>query len=339
MLKGLKPPPTNSNHYKPRGTMAPSTSAAARETPRRGGPTILNKGIRTGASLFRGLFPDVHNKKTKRWKFHPEKGYRLVNDLRKRHGDAVPRDRRLDNALSHRATANAREMVSSDGAPANLPIAAPIYLYKPEELSAALAGGHPDNLARTLVVVNTTEGADVLTRQGYQRFSQVNQYDTMNSGLSQLPDDSSLREEAASGRPLPTHELPAPAGSVRSLPKKMPALYKPGPGESERSMAEIVLECFEEKVIDVERKQTWHPICMWPSGAKERKKLGYDDAAGLNNRVKAYCTVKSQKYTHDELKNKKLRELVDMAVEVKSALDFTGTYFDLAKKILNSEDV
>ena len=33
------------------------------------------------------------------------------------------------------------------------------------------------------------------------------------------------------------------------------------------------MECFEEKVIDMAGKRTWHPICNWPLEAREKKKL------------------------------------------------------------------
>ena len=328
--------------------MAPTTSNAtgsvARERPRRAPPTILKQGVGEGAKLFRSLFPGVSNKKVKGWKFNPDAGYRLVNDLRKRHGDAIPRDRRLDNALSHRATANAREMASREGAAAAaaVPIVAPIYMYKPEELAAALAGGHTDDLARTLTIVNSEEGAEVMVRQGYQRFSCVNQYDTLNSGLSQLPpDDETGIGRAACGRPspVPAHKLPAPAGEIRLLPKKMPEIYKPGPNEPSRLVVDIVVECFEEKVIDVAGKRTWHPICSWPLEARERKKLGYDDPAGLNNRVKAYFAIKSGAYSRAELKDKKFAELVAMAVAAKTSTGDTGTYFALAKRLFDSQNV
>ena len=123
------------------------------------------------------------------------------------------------------------------------------------------------------------------------------------------------------------------------LPNKMPEMYKPGPNEPSRTAVDIVVECFEEKVIDMAGKRAWHPICNWPLVAKERKKLGYDDPAGLNNRVKAYYAIKSGVYSDAELKDKKFAELVAMAVGAKTSTGDTGTYFQLAKGLFGSQDV
>ena len=312
--------------------MAPTTTraaAGARDPPRRGREaTVTRKGVRGGAELFRRLFPGVNNKKRRGWKFEPDVEYRLVNDLRKSSGDAIDRDKLGNNSLSHRAAAS-REGAAAAAA---LPTAGHIHLYNPEELAAALAGGHAPDLSRCLTTVNTEEAAEVMVRQGYQRFTQIVHYDTLNSGLSQLPVADTSPPD---GRPaVPVHELPPPAGTVRSLPKKMLAVYKTTGDESGRCMADIVVECFEEKVIDVLGERTWHPIRMWPTDASERKNLGYEDNAGLNNRVKAYCAVKCGTHSPDQLKDKSFKELVNLAVKPDGS---TGTYFDLAKRLFDSQ--
>ena len=117
----------------------------------------------------------MNNKKRRGWRFEPDVEYRLVNDLRKSSGDAIDRDKVGNNSLCRRADASRRDMESREGAAA---AAGHIHLYNPEELAAPLAGGHAPDLSRCLTTINTEEAAEVMVRQGYQRFTQ---------SLSQLP--------------------------------------------------------------------------------------------------------------------------------------------------------
>ena len=108
----------------------------------------------------------MNNKKRRGWRFEPDVEYRLVNDLRMSSGDAIDRDKVGNNSLSHRADASRRDMESREGAAAAaaLPTAGHIHihLYNPEELAAALAGGHAPDLSRCLATVNTEEVAEVI---------------------------------------------------------------------------------------------------------------------------------------------------------------------------------
>ena len=52
---------------------------------------------------------------------------------------------------------------------------------------------------------------------------------------------------------------------------------------------------------------------------REEEVGGYDDPAGLNNRVKAYYAIKSGVYSDAEVKDKKFAELVAMAVGAKTS--------------------
>ena len=44
--------------------------------------------------------------------------------------------------------------------------------------------------------------------------------------------------------------LPPPDGEIESLPPKMLKLHAPKEGDPPRSVADIIVECFEVKVID-----------------------------------------------------------------------------------------
>ena len=242
---------------------------------------------------------------------------------------------RIDSALSHRATANARAMGIHGGAASPAPTAPAtplpmIFLYKPSEILAADAAGYPSSQPKKLVSVPSNEAADRMVEQGYRRFDQYTTYQT----LAQLP-ASPPDPPAADGRQA--HLLPPPGGEIESLPPKMPKLYAPKEGDPPRSVADAIVECFEIKVIDEAAGCTWHPIRMWPSEAKERKRLGYDDATNLNNRLKAYYAVKCGKYSADELKDQSAANLMSMGVRAKAGM--TSTYFELALQIYNSENV
>ena len=264
-------------------------AAAASRPQRRSSDIVIEKGVRAGAKRFRLCFPGVNSKKKKGWKAQPDVGYSLCNDLRKRHNESVARDVRLDNALAHRATANARAMGINDEATSAAPTAPAaslptIFLYKPSEILAADAAGYPSSQPIKLVSVPSNEAADLMVEQGYRRFDQYTTYQT----LAQLPASPAVDPPTADGRPA--HLLPPPDGEIESLPPKMPKLYAPKEGDPPRSVADVIVECFEIKVIDEAAGRTWHPIRMWPSEAKKRKRLGYDDATNLN-RLKAHCAI------------------------------------------------
>ena len=311
----------------------PSRDAAAAAASRRSSNIVIGKGVRAGAKRFRQCFPSVNSKKKKGWKAQPDVGYSLCNDLRKHHNEPIDQDVRIDNALSHRATANARAMGINDRAASAAPTAPAtpfpvVFLYKPSEILAADAAGYPSSLPIKLVSVPSNEAADRMVEQGYRRFDQHTTYQT----LAQLP-ASPADAPAADGRQA--HLLPPPGGEIVSLPPKMPKLYAPKEGDPQKSVADIIVECFEIKVIDEAAGRTWHPIRMWPSEARERKRLGYDDATNLNNRLKAYYAIKCGKYSTDELKDQSASNLMSMGVTAKAGI--TSTYFELAVEIYNRE--
>ena len=62
---------------------------------------------------------------------------------------------------------------------------------------------------------------------------------------------------------------------------------------------------------------------------KGQKKLGYNHAAGLNNRLKAYYAIKCGQHSEDELKNESFGSLMNLGVKAKAGK--TDTYFVLAK--------
>lgn len=197
------------------------------------------------------------------------------------------------------------------------------------EIVAADAAGYPSSQPITLISVPSNEAADLMAQQGYRKFDQHTNYQT----LAQVPVPPAA-PPAAGGRPA--HLLPPPEGELESrLPPKMPKLYAPKEGYPQRSAADIIVECFEIKVIDEAAgrtwhpiRSTWHPIRMWPSMAKERKRLGYDDATNLNNRLKAYYAIKCGKYSADELKDQSAANLMSMGVRAKAGI--TSTHVDLA---------
>ena len=306
-------------------------AAASRPQQRRGSDVVLEKGVRAGAKRFRQCFPGVNSKKKRGWKAQPDVGYTLCNDLRKRHNESIARDERVANALSHRATANAREMATDAGAAAASPAAAPapaIYLYKPAEILAADAAGYPSSqLPTQLITVFSNEAAELFIRQGHRKFDVHTTYQT----LAQVPASPVVPPTTEASHPV--YLLPPPEGEVEALPPTMPKLYEPKDGDPPRSAADTVVESFEIKVIDEAANCVWHPIRMWPTKAKERKNLGYDHAAGLNNRLKAYYAIKCGQYTEDELKKESFASLMAMGVKAKAGK--TDTYFDLAKSICN----
>ena len=292
-----------------------------------------NKGVRAAAKRFRQCFPGVQNKKKKGWKAKPDVGYTLCNDLRKRHNESIDRDERVANALSHRATANEMEMATdASAAVAAAPADTAIRLFKPSEILAADAAGYPSSQPTGLITVLSDEAAEYFMRQGYRKFDLHTTYQT----IPQLPASPAPPAPGAGG---PVYLLPPPEGEVNALPQMMPKLYEPKDGEPQRSVADIVVESFEIKVIDEAAKCVWHPICMWPTKAKDRKKLGYDHAtaaAGLNNRLKAYYAIKCGQYTEGELKNESFASLMALGVQAKAGK--TDTYFDLAKNLHNSSN-
>ena len=309
-------------------TTSTSAAAAAARPQRGGGSDVvleIERGVRAGAKRFRQCFPSVQSKKRKRWKAQPDVGYTLCNDLRKRHNESIARDKRVANALSHSATANEREMATDAGAAAaQAPADTAIRLFKPAEIMAADAAGYPSSQPTRLITVLSDEAAEYFVRQGYRKFDLHTTYQT----VPQVPDSPAPPAPEAGGS---VYLLPPPEGEVASLPPKMPRLHVPKNGEPPRSVADIVVESFEIKVIDEDAKCVWHPICMWPTNAKERKNLGYKDAAGLNNRLKAYYAIKCGQYTEEELKNESFANL--MALGVKEKTGKTDTYFDLVKNI------
>lgn len=191
------------------------------------------------------------------------------------------------------------------------------------------AAGYPSSQPIILVSVPSNEAADLMVEQGYRRFDQHTSYQT----LAQLP-ASPADPPAADGRPA--HSLPPPDGEIESLPPKMPKLYAPKEGDPPRSVADVIVECFEIKVIDEAAGRAWHPIRMWPSEAKERKRLGYDDATNLNNRLKAYYAIKCGKYSDHDLKDQSAANLMSMGVKAKAGI--TSTYFELSVEIYNSKN-
>uniref|UniRef100_A0A7S0AQF1 Uncharacterized protein n=1 Tax=Minutocellus polymorphus TaxID=265543 RepID=A0A7S0AQF1_9STRA len=123
-----------------------------------------------------------------------------------------------------------------------------------------------------------------------------------------------------------------PSDPVRHLPKTMPAFYNPN---NDRSLVDMVVECYEVKVIDADAKCVRHPICMWPSDAKERKNAGCDDSASFNNRLAMYCAIKGGTESIQELKtrNVKTKCLLTMARALKAAHTGKKTYFELCKEV------
>ena len=165
------------------------------------------------------------------------------------------------------------------------PADAAIRLFKPSEILAADAAGYPADQPTKLITVMSDEAAEYFIRhEGYRKFDLHTTY--MYQTIPQAP------APPAPGAGGPVYLLPPPEGEVNALPQMMPKLYEPKGDELQRSVADIVVESFEIKVIDEDAKCVWHPICMWPTNAKDRKKLGYDHAAGLNNRLKAYYAIK-----------------------------------------------
>jgi hypothetical protein len=73
---------------------------------------------------------------------------------------------------------------------------------------------------------------------------------------------------------------------------------------------------------------------MWPTKAKDRKKLGYNHAAGLDNRLKAYYAIKCGQHSEDELKNVSFASLMNLGVKAKAGK--TDTYFVLAKNLYSN---
>lgn len=309
-------------------TTGTNAEAAAASRPQRGGSNVVvesNKGVRAAAKRFRQCFPGVQNKKRKGWRAKPDVGYTLCNDLRKRHNESIARDERVaGNALSHRATANEMEMAANAPAAA-APADTAIRLFKPSEILAADAAGYPADQPTKLITVMSDEAAEYFIRhEGYRKFD-------LHTTVQTVPQAPAPPAPGAGG---PVYLLPPPEGEVNTLPQMMPKLYEPKGDEPQRSVADIVVESFEVKVIDEDAKRVWHPICMWPTKAKDRKKLGYDHAAGLNNRLKAYYAIKCGQYSDDELKNESFGSLMSLGVKAKAGK--TDTYFDLAKNLYNS---
>ena len=312
---------------------ATTSAAAAASRPQRGDSDVvlgIEMGVRAGAKRFRQCFPGVQSKKKKRWKAQPDVGYTLCNDLRKHHNESIARDKRVANALSHSATANEREMATDAGAAAAAaPADTAIRLFKPAEILAADAAGYPSSQPTRLITVLSDEAAEYFMRQGYRKFDLHTTYQT----VPQVPDSPAPPAPEAGRR---VYLLPPPEGEVAALPPKMPKLYEPKDGEPPRSVADVVVESFEIKVIDIDAKCVWHPICAWPTKAKERKNLGYEDAAGLNNRLKAYYAIKCGQYADDELKSVSFANLMALGVRAKAGK--TDTYFDLAKSMHSSNN-
>ena len=225
-------------------------------------------------------------------------------------------------------------MQSSDSVAAAAAVNIPgerIRLFNPTELARAKAGDFADTTQRTLRTVNTKEAADQLIREGWITFNAVVEYDTETAGLSVLPPASAAEpptEEVATslGDMLP------PSGHVQHLPKKMPAFYNLG---NNRSLVDMVVECYEVKVIDEEAKCARHPICKWPTDAKDRKKAGYEDGANLNNRLAMYYAIKGGTESIEELKARdvKTKDLLKIARDLKAAHGSKKTYFELCKEL------
>ena len=120
-----------------------------------------------------------------------------------------------------------------------------------------------------------------------------------------------------------------PSGHVQHLPKKMPAFYNPG---NDRSLVDMVVECYEVKVIDEEAKCARHPICKWPTDAKDRKKAGHDDSANFSNRLAMYYAIKGGAESVEELKARdvKTKDLLKIARDLKAAHGSKKTYGTLS---------
>mmetsp|Transcript_32899 Transcript_32899/g.97049 ORF Transcript_32899/g.97049 Transcript_32899/m.97049 type:complete len:214 (+) Transcript_32899:233-874(+) len=196
-------------------------------------------------------------------------------------------------------------MSSSEASSASAAVTIPgerIYLFRPTELDRAKAGNFADVTSRSLQVVNTKEAAAQLVRDCWVTFTAVIQHDTENTGLSSLPTREAEPPPAEAAASL--DEMLPPSGPVQHLPKKMSAFYNPN---NDRSLVDMVVECYEVKVVDADAKCVRHPICMWPSDAKERKNAGCDDSANFNNRLAMYYAIKGGTESIQELKTRNVK--------------------------------
>ena len=245
---------------------------------------------------------------------------KACNELRSRFGEALPHDKRVHNALSLNAAANARAMegaAASSGGDRIGP--GSFFLYDPAELNKAASGGFSDALSRVLVVVNTRAAADQLVLRGFVLFTTLNQYDTETTGFSNLPFPTA-QPSAERAAEIPLHQVAPPQGAVEALPTRMPPLHT-----GDASTMEKVIECFEVKVVDEESNCIWHPIRMWSQNSKERKNLGYRDGSNLNNRLAAYYAIKCGKTEVSALQGMSFSKLVQTG---RTSKDGNGTFFD-----------
>ena len=147
-------------------------------------------------------------------------------------------------------------------AAAAAPADAAIRLFKPSEILAADAADYQAYQPTKLITVMSDEAAEYFIRhEGYRKFD-------LHATCQTVPQAPAPPAPGAGG---PVYLLPPPEGEVNTLPQMMPKLYEPKGDEPQRSVADIVVESFEIKVIDEDAKCVWHPICMWPTKAKDRR--------------------------------------------------------------------
>jgi len=177
------------------------------------------------------------------------------------------------------------------------------YFFDPEELRAAAEAGFEAFMPITLHMVDSDEGARHFINAGFKEPTNLQQHNTRESGLSNLPSRTAPPSDDTASTGPALHDLPAPTGDVNGLPSGMPPIRVNGTG----SIAARVVEIFEEKVVDEVNNKVWHPLHLWDEDIRAR--YGYTDSANLTTRLNAYYAAKCGEIDSDALVRMTFTEL------------------------------